>query len=70
VTYLVLTDGDAHVERLAVRQHLAFDAVELGGIFGIGIWLGIEPLESDVLFAVLLVFGKEVVDMLRINLEL
>ena len=61
-------DGEAEVEVLVVDL-LAGDAVEVGGVLGIGVGLGVEVLDADAALGEVLVFGEEVVDAPHVELE-
>ena len=62
-------DAQAEINRLAVERSCAFDAVELGGIFRVGIRLGIELLDFDLPFEACRIFAEQIVDSLRVGLQ-
>ena len=48
---------------------LAFDAVQLRGVFGIGIGLRVIFLDGQFAFGILLVLGEEILDALGVSFE-
>ena len=63
-------DGDAEIELVARLGGLAFHAVEIGEILGLGVGLGIELLDLDVAAGDLAELGQNVLDLLGVGLEL
>ena len=61
-------DGDAEVNLLAGLRGLAFDAVEVRGVLGIGVGLRVELLDFDEL-GLLAQLGEQVLDALGVGLE-
>ena len=62
-------DAQTEIDTLAIREKLRLDAFELGGIFRVGVRLGIELLDLNQAARILPIFAQQIVDLLGISLQ-
>ena len=61
-------DGETEVEVLVVHA-LAVDAVEIGGVLGVGVGLGIEVFDAEFAFGKRGIFLEQVIDAAHVEFQ-